>query len=346
LFPGPDALSLDDLYEERCLEDPLLLESSPGKGSTLTNSHSPSRLLILFDGTWSEAKRMVRDSPSVIDACDQVQFTADTDGCIYNSLRREPERHCLSTLESSVQALQLLNPNDANTRKAVDYLTSALHILVDQQIEQAKKYQPRHTSSSAAKDERDRRVDEIEKKIFSGDDGDDDDDSPTSPMMMDSRNDDTRVVLVDGSIIRKLYRSDAHEVNEQWERRSEKSINLVHRRIELGQACFGIFSGNNNKDGKEEEGVVLCGSILQTEDGSLGMLFVNEEYRRRGYGSALVSRATRELDKNRIEGVAYILDGNDASEAVFGNCGWVKENPNIKRQTGSRRSKRKWIYPY
>ena len=39
------------------------------------------------------------------------------------------------------------------------------------------------------------------------------------------------------------------------------------------------------------------------------------------------------------------MEGNDGSETVFGNCGWVKENPNVKKKTGSRRSKRKWIYP-
>ena len=130
-------------------------------------------------------------------------------------------------------------------------------------------------------------------------------------------------------------------VDGRWERRSPVSIDMVRRRIELGRACFGIFMFPEDKYLTEG---VLCGFIVQTEDGSLGMLYVKEEYRRRGYGSALVTRATRELEKNKVEGIAYILDGNTASEAVFNKCGWVRENKNIKRQTGSRRSKRKWIH--
>jgi len=152
-------------------------------------------------------------------------------------------------------------------------------------------------------------------------------------------NTENHLVLDDGSILRKVYGSNACLANKQWERRSPNSISLVHPRIELGEVCCGIFL--KDEYGKDS---IVCGSLLQTEDGSLGMLHIKEEYRRRGYGSALVSHATCLLKNMNKEGVAYILDGNIASEAVFDACGWVKECPNIKRQTGSRRSKRKWIY--
>lgn len=324
LFPGPDALSLDDDDDDK---DKMLEDSMQIKSPAEESSDAPSRLLILFDGTWAEAKRMARDSPSIIDACQQIQFTAATDRCIYDSLRKEPEEHCLSTLESCGQALLLLEPHNINTQMAVGYLTSSLEILVKQQIQQAEKYLPRHSASTEVKDERNRRVMEIEKEIFTSDE-----------RLANISNNENHVVLDDGCIMRKLYRSDADLVNKQWERRSPTSINLVHRRIELGQVCCGIFLKDEYGDS------ILCGSILQSEDGSLGMLHIKEEYRRRGYGSALVSHATRLLKNMNKEGVAYILDGNTASEAVFDNCGWVKECPNVKRQTGSRRSKRKWIY--
>jgi len=346
LFPGKDASSLDDdgfvdEYDDDgggSVEDPLRSNNSAVENDEPPRSTStkPQRLLILFDGTWAEAKRMARDSPSIVDACHLIQFTADTtdsdtDRCIYDSLRKEPERHCLSTLESCGRALLLLEPQRGSATRAVDYLTSALRILVDRQTTQGEAYRPRYSFCSEMKEERDRRVKEIEREIFDGGGG-----LVGTPM---EGGDGTRFVLDDGSILRRLDGSDAQLVDERWERRSPTSIDMVHRRIELGHACFGIFL--MDKRGKEG---TMCGSILQAEDGSLGMLQVGEEYRRRGYGTTLVSHATRALVSVDGEGVTYILDGNIASEAVFDICGWVKDNPDAKRQTGSRRSKRKWIY--
>ena len=44
---------------------------------------------------------------------------------------------------------------------------------------------------------------------------------------------------------------------------------------------------------------------------------------------------------------ACIRDGNAISEAVFTNCGWILADPTLKKKgTGTRRSNRKWIYPY
>jgi hypothetical protein len=44
------------------------------------------------------------------------------------------------------------------------------------------------------------------------------------------------------------------------------------------------------------------------------------------------------------ECIAFIVDGNNASEALFTKLGWVRADLHmLKKQTGNRRAKRKWV---
>ena len=79
LFPGPDAVP------------------------AATRAEAPPRYLVVLDGTWHQAERMLRDNPAVA-ALPRLAVTAD--GAYgYGELRREPAPHCLSTLEAVALAL-------------------------------------------------------------------------------------------------------------------------------------------------------------------------------------------------------------------------------------------------
>jgi DTW domain-containing protein YfiP len=131
LFPGPDAVRLDDPADARKTE--IMYAAKPSSDNEIFDV-TPSQLLILFDGTWTEAKRMVNSSPSLLAACQQVQFTGNTKS-IYDAIRREPQEHFISTLESCALVLQLLEPASDKTRLACDHLHGALATLVSHQKE-------------------------------------------------------------------------------------------------------------------------------------------------------------------------------------------------------------------
>ena len=89
-----------------------------GAGGVLTRDRK--WLLVLIDGTWAQAKRMVRDSPHLSEFT-QVCFQ-DAAHSAFDAVRREPDEHCVSTLEACVRALRLLEPDSAAVETAASYL--------------------------------------------------------------------------------------------------------------------------------------------------------------------------------------------------------------------------------
>lgn len=118
------------------------------------------------------------------------------------------------------------------------------------------------------------------------------------------------------AILRPLRDSDAPHVDSRWAYRSDTSLGLIRRMIEAGSAgrgCVGV-----------EEGGTLCGWVLRYLDGPLGMLHVDDYYRRRGYARALIRCAVDALESAGLPCFAYIVDGNVASEWVFVSEGWER----------------------
>jgi hypothetical protein len=137
LFPGPGALSLDastvvppSQVQETLTDHQLIYR---GNGSL---NKEMEHLLILIDGTWAEARRMVNGSPLLLDKCQQVQFTSDSES-IYNAVRKEPEKHCLSTLEACAKALLLLEPPDrmSQAEEANQFLEAALRFMIERKLQ-------------------------------------------------------------------------------------------------------------------------------------------------------------------------------------------------------------------
>jgi DTW domain-containing protein YfiP len=100
-----------------------------------TNAHSLAELsaaerpvqLVIIDGTWHQAKTIVRDVPQLRDLpC--YRLAPSSPG--QYRIRREPDAQSLSTLEATVAALQVLEPDTVGW----DLLLSAFHKMVENQL--------------------------------------------------------------------------------------------------------------------------------------------------------------------------------------------------------------------
>lgn len=92
----------------------------------LPAAERPSQLVII-DGTWHQAKTIVRDV-SQLGRLPCYRLTPSTPG--QYRIRREPDAHSLSTLEATVAALRALEPATAG----LDQLLSAFILMVDNQL--------------------------------------------------------------------------------------------------------------------------------------------------------------------------------------------------------------------
>ncbi len=86
------------------------------------------RRLVVVDGTWAHARRVLLDS-GLLDTVPRVRL--DPDAPSRYRIRREPSAECLSTLESVVAALRVLEPET----KGFDALLAAFDAMVERQLE-------------------------------------------------------------------------------------------------------------------------------------------------------------------------------------------------------------------
>lgn len=100
-------------------------ESAP-ELSELPADQKPAQLVII-DGTWHQAKTIVRDVPQ-LRVLPRYRLSPATPGRY--RIRREPHHHSLSTLEATVAALQALEPET----ESLEQLNAAFHRMVDDQL--------------------------------------------------------------------------------------------------------------------------------------------------------------------------------------------------------------------
>ncbi|KAL7528496.1 hypothetical protein ACHAXR_002476 [Thalassiosira sp. AJA248-18] len=161
LFPGPDAITLDD----------------DSNADIVQNLQEKEQLLILIDGTWAEAKRMIMQSPELIKNCQQVQFQSENESIYHTSsvgessadpLRKEPEKHCLSTLESSAQALMHLEPSVECAMEAKMFLEGSMRCMVEKRmsVSEERNREPRFARPGMKIYEKNKRRHEIKKQLF------------------------------------------------------------------------------------------------------------------------------------------------------------------------------------
>ncbi len=181
LFPGPGAISLDrnidgdgDDEDVRTILDQLSQAQSKSSASSSSSPPSPStgagsgHLLILIDGTWAEARRIVMQSPSLVEKCQLVEFTSDYES-IYDVVRKEPQKHCISTLEACAQALLKLEPDVSVAIEAKESLERSMRYMVDIKrriYEERNNPEPRFTRPGMKEQRRSERAKEVEESIF------------------------------------------------------------------------------------------------------------------------------------------------------------------------------------
>jgi DTW domain-containing protein YfiP len=101
--------------------------------ATLPQRDRPAHLVIL-DGTWSHTHGLYRDNPW-LHAVPPFSITPDAPSRY--RLRREPKKHFLSTIESIVQALQILEPENPGFGRLIQAF--------DTMITAQARYHPRRT---------------------------------------------------------------------------------------------------------------------------------------------------------------------------------------------------------
>jgi DTW domain-containing protein YfiP len=122
LFPSSDAVLLDAM-----------------------DADERPKALVVLDGTWSTAAKVFADNPW-LHRLPRVALRPEAPGNY--RIRKEPRAECLSTIESIVMALKILEPaNDTSIRQEklaqLDELLAAFSQMVDVQIEHAKQSNPR-----------------------------------------------------------------------------------------------------------------------------------------------------------------------------------------------------------
>jgi len=322
LFPGPNATVLEDCDAmER-------LKSAHCSYDTQAEHTTTKYLLIIVDGTWTQAKRMVRNTPVLMQKCNPIQFTGTKQVSIYDSIRKQPESHCLSTLESCVRTLQLIEPGNVKTEVASKHLLDSLRSMIFTQL----KYEEmnleknpdsvRNASKLKAKKER-------QHLIFSS----------TNILRTHTTGNDE--ILPDGYKLRPLLESDAEFVDSRWPYSSKKSLIMIRKQI-IADNVNATRTGCSTCLGIEHRGKLIA-CIMRHTNGSIGILHVDEEHRRQSLGKVLLASATKALQQKNDPAFAFILDGNTASEALFTKLGWERIYSG-KKGTGKRRAKRMWEY--
>lgn len=104
----------------------LYLDADAPSLTELSVADRPDQLVIV-DGTWHQAKTIVRDVPRLREL-PRYRLTPSTPG--QYRIRREPNTQSLSTLEATVSALQALEPDTAG----LDQLLAAFNQMVETQL--------------------------------------------------------------------------------------------------------------------------------------------------------------------------------------------------------------------
>lgn len=121
----------------------------PGRGAVPAGSLAgrPPSALVVVDGTWHQADRMLRDNPALA-ALPRLSVLPDRPSG-YGALRREPSPHCLSTLEAVALALGALEGRP----ERFEPMREAFRRAVDRQLACARDAgrNPRHRAGAAAR---------------------------------------------------------------------------------------------------------------------------------------------------------------------------------------------------
>ncbi|WP_425618277.1 tRNA-uridine aminocarboxypropyltransferase [Anatilimnocola sp. NA78] len=109
----------------------------PGPGAQMLTAEAIDRpqQLVVLDGTWHHTKTLLRDLPA-LQALPRYQLQPAEPSRF--RIRLEPQATCLSTVEATVAALRLLEPETTG----FDQLLAAFDRMVERQLARAAKFYP------------------------------------------------------------------------------------------------------------------------------------------------------------------------------------------------------------
>ena len=147
------------------------------------------------------------------------------------------------------------------------------------------------------------------------------------------QDEEAKIELPSHSIVRPLTAKDAALVNSRWEYSSgDDSLAMIQDMIADSETTFGGCFGL-------EIDSILVAWICRYLDGSLGMLWTEEEHRRKGYGAVVVRAAVESiLERRRLSAslgsnnnnennfsttlIGFTVDNNNASRGLLAKLGW------------------------
>ena len=97
LYPGENSIDIEEHYNHHV--NNLLTNSSQIHTTTIDDHHAaPTINLIVIDGTWAEAKKIIKRSPTIIQNSKLVKFSSSIESVI-NPIRSGNTESMMSTLE-------------------------------------------------------------------------------------------------------------------------------------------------------------------------------------------------------------------------------------------------------
>src|SRR6185436_16641459 len=105
-----------------------LLYPGPGAIDVVANPPPTSVTLVVVDGTWSQTRKVVRENPELA-RLPRYAFSPPSPS--EYRIRREPDLHCVSTIEALVHVLMALEEDGERFRA----LLAPFRAMVDMQIE-------------------------------------------------------------------------------------------------------------------------------------------------------------------------------------------------------------------
>ena len=136
--------------------------------------------------------------------------------------------------------------------------------------------------------------------------------------------------LPETATLRPLTGADAELIESRWEYRSEDSLSMIQKMIAASESTFGGCFGMEI-DGK------LVAWVCRYLDGTLGMLWTEEDHRRKGYSIHVMTAAVQSINQrhdaqltktatnsSRPPLIAFTVDTNDASRGLLAKLGWKR----------------------
>jgi DTW domain-containing protein YfiP len=149
----------DDARLRAALRDPdapaILL--APGPSAIDLFAHPPEGpvTLVVIDGTWAQARRLLRVNPS-LSRLPRYAFQPATPSRY--RIRREPAEHCVSTIEATVAALSCLEARRGGDGGEVHRALTVFDAMVEQQLRIAReRSENRHRQAAIVRSEKSAR---------------------------------------------------------------------------------------------------------------------------------------------------------------------------------------------